>query len=113
MAHFGRTMRLEEPSLKPIDRHFPDSPLRHLRLEATGGALVFQITSDLMHRTIHVVRTLRDAAGQENAMASGFDTLEKALQWIDADPARFDHPRLMLELKEVIRGLFEHFASAV
>lgn len=97
--------------MKPIDRDSPDSPLRHLRLEAAAGELVFQITSDLKNRTIHVVRTLRDSAGQEREMASGFDTLERALQWIDADPARFDHPRLMLELKEVVRGLFEHFAS--
>lgn len=47
----------------------------------------------------------------EREVASGFALLEKALAWVDADPARFQHPRLMLELKEVVRGLFEHIAT--
>jgi hypothetical protein len=104
-------MHPEEPVVKPIDRDSPDSPLRQLRLAAPGDSLVFQITSDLKNRTIHVVRTLRGPDGPETEMASGFDLVERAQDWVDADPSRFEHPRLMLELKEVIRGLFEHFAS--
>ena len=97
--------------MKPTDRESHDSPLRQLRLAAPGDELVFQITSDLKHKAIHVVRTLRGADGVEREVASGFALLEKALAWVDADPARFEHPRLMLELKEVVRGLFEHFAA--
>lgn len=97
--------------MKPTDPDSHDSPLRQLRLAAPGDELVFQITSDRKNKTIHVVRTLRGPDGMEREVASGFALLEKALAWVDADPARFQHPRLMLELKEVVRGLFEHIAT--
>lgn len=88
-----------------------DDPLRHLRLAAVGDRLVFEITSDFKHRTIHILRSFRPHDGPEVEVGCGFSSPEAALAWVDADPIRFEHPKLIVELKEVIRGLFEHFES--
>lgn len=85
---------------------------RQVRLAEADEKLVFEITSDPQNRTVHVVRTSREADGRVKEIASGFGELDEALKWVDSDPRRFEHPRLMLEHKETIRGLFEHFPAS-
>lgn len=86
-------------------------PLDQIRLAAKGDRLVFQITADARRGAIHIVRTLHGDDGVAEELACGFDEAPVALNWVDDDPARFECPRLMTELKEVIGGLFEQFSS--